>query len=124
MFLKKFFFASVLVLGAGSLHAQMKVVKTFAIPGNGRYDYLTTAPNDKLYVSHGNKVDIINYSNGEIIDSITGMGNVHGIALDYKNRKGFISDGSNNVLVVFDMDSHKKLSEINTGKNQMPSYLK
>ncbi|PZP46434.1 MAG: hypothetical protein DI598_12080 [Pseudopedobacter saltans] len=118
MSLKKNVFSCILSFSALYFaNAQMKVVNSFPIPGNGRYDYLVTAPDNRLYVSHGNKVDVINSENGTLIDSITGLGNAHGIALDYKNRKGFISDGNNNKLVVFDMDSYKKLNEITTGKN-------
>jgi len=98
-------------------HAQMKVVNRFSVPGNGRFDYLTVARNNELYVSHGNKVDLVNTQNGAVIDSITGLNTVHGIALAKKLRKGFISDGGNNRLVVFNMDSHKKVAEIATEKN-------
>lgn len=114
---KSLLYSFVLLGGIATANAQLKVSNRFSIPGNGRYDYLTTAPNNELYVSHGNKVDIIKTTNGSYVDSITGMTNVHGVALDYKTRKGFISDGGNNRLVVFNMDTHKKVGEILGDKN-------
>ena len=55
----------------------------------------------KLYVSHGDRVDVLDLAMEKQVGSVTGMKGVHGIAIAH-NVQGFISDGDANAVVVFD----------------------
>ena len=95
----------------------MKVVSVYPVSGNGRYDYLALSKTGKLYVSHGDQVNILDEKTGKEIGVIQGLSGVHGIAFDYENNKGFISNGTANNVSVFDLNSDKVTNTIATDKN-------
>jgi YVTN family beta-propeller protein len=87
--------------------------KKIELPGDGGYDYLSIdAVNNRLYVSHGTKVDVIDLSTEKPIGTIDGLEGVHGIAIANDVNKGFISDGKANTVVVFDLKTLKKITTI------------
>nr|WP_294898729.1 YncE family protein [uncultured Pedobacter sp.] len=99
---------------AGNFH----VIKSFAINGDGGWDYLTVDDETKqLYVSHGDQVNIINEETGDSIGVIKNTLGVHGIALVKKLGKGYISNGRSNTCTVFDLKSKQTLKTINVGAN-------
>src|SRR5476649_1571479 len=68
--------------------------KKIALPGNGGYDYLSIDKvNNRLYVSHGTSVNVVDIATDKVIGTIDGMMGIHGIAIDNKANKGFVSDG-------------------------------
>jgi len=95
----------------------MKVVATYPVSGNGRYDYLALSNAGKLYISHGDQVNILDEKTGKEIGVIQGLSGVHGIAFDYENNKGFISNGAANNVSVFDLNTDKVTGTIATDKN-------
>ena len=99
----------------------MKVVATYPVSGNGSYDYLNLSKAGKLYVSHGNQVNILDEKTGKEIGVIEGLSGVHGIAFDYENNKGFISNGAANTVSVFDLNTDKVTNTIAADKN--PDYI-
>jgi DNA-binding beta-propeller fold protein YncE len=90
-----------------------------SIPGNGGYDYLFIDNEaGRLYVSHGTAVVVFALPSEKMIGTISGMQGVHGIAIAPEVRKGFISDGKGNSVVVFDLVSLNVEKTIQiTGKN-------
>lgn len=87
--------------------------KSIAVPGNGGYDYLSIDEvNRHLFVSHGTSVNIIDLNTGQVIGSVDNMKGVHGIAVDNEANKGFISDGRDNSVVVFDLTTFKIIKTI------------
>jgi len=95
----------------------MKVVATYPVSGNGRYDYLALSKTGKLYVSHGDQVNILDEQTGAEIAVIRGLSGVHGIAFDYENNKGFISNGTGNNVSVFDLQTNAVTNTIPTEKD-------
>ena len=122
--MKKLALLSVVAIGlfaAATATAQEKqyvLDKTIALPGNSGYDYLyIDQPNSTLYVSHGTSVNVIDLKTETLKGSIDSMGGVHGIAIDNKLNRGFISDGRANAVVAFDIKTLKVLKTISiTGK--------
>lgn len=87
--------------------------KTIALPGDGGYDYLSIDEvNRHLFVSHGSSVNIIDLNTDKPIGSIDNMKGVHGIAIDNADGKGFITDGRDNSVVVFDLKTFKTITTI------------
>lgn len=111
-----------IVLINSTLQAQEKEIyvadKKIPLPGNGGYDYLSIDKiNNRLYVSHGTSVNVIDLGNEKVVGSIDGMQGVHGIAIVNEVNKGFITDGKANAVVVFDLKAYKKIATIPlTGK--------
>ena len=111
---------SVLLLAAGlPLTAQQyKVTGTIPIPGDWGWDYLLAdGANRVLYVSHGTQVELLDLDSEKVTGKIDGMMHIHGIALANELNRGFISDGGENNVVVFDMKSHAVLQKVKTGTN-------
>lgn len=111
-----------IVLLHSGAHAQDQEIyvpdQTISLPGNSGYDYLSIDKiNNRLYVSHGTTVYVIDLANGKAVGSIDDMQGVHGIAIVNEVNKGFITDGKADAVVVFDLTAYKKITTIHlTGK--------
>lgn len=119
--MKRYYFLVSLFLLAGLCKAQHKlsyhISATYAISGGGGYDYMTVdSSNEKLYVSHGTQVNILNKNSGESLGIIKTEKDAHGIALVHYLNKGYISNGTLNRVLVFDLATNKILKEVPTGK--------
>lgn len=74
------------------------------LPGNSWWDYLNVDPSTgRLFVSHGNMVLVVNINSGKLIRTIPNTPGVHGIALAPELNKGFISDGGDATVTVFNL---------------------
>ncbi|MDN3656752.1 YncE family protein [Ferruginibacter paludis] len=94
-----------------------RIDKVFHIESGGGYDYLTVdSASDNLYISHGSQVNILNKLTGDSIGVIEGEKDVHGIAIVHDLGKGYITNGSLNSVIVFDLKTNKVLSHVPTGK--------
>lgn len=101
-----------------AVHAQQyAVTDRVAFSGDQTYwDYLTSdASNHHLYVTRGNVVLILDLDSGKEITSIANLKRVHGVALAHELNKGFISDGGDNAIVVFDLKSNRVTNKIKVG---------
>jgi YVTN family beta-propeller protein len=99
-------------------NAGYSVLKTFHIASPGGWDYITVDPNsNRLYVSHGTQVNILDKKTGDSLGVIPGTTGVHGIALVTSLGKGFTSNGKLNTVTVFDLKTAQVLSQISTGQN-------
>ncbi len=91
--------------------------KSIPIPGNSSYDYVSIdSVNRHLFVTHGTVLDIIDLNTEQLIDSVTGMKGIHGVAVVNDINKGFISDGKAKSVVVFDLTSFKTVATIPLSK--------
>ena len=120
--MKKNFLLTVIILMAGfSSFAQNKpafhIAHLFSIRSTGGYDYLTVdSLSNNLYVSHGSQVNILNKNTGDSTGVIKTEKDVHGIALVPALDKGYISNGSMNRVLVFDLATHKTLKYVPAGE--------
>lgn len=92
---------------------------TINIGGNSWWDYIGIDNSaHRLYVSNGNKLHIIDLRKNVVIGVINNLNGVHGTAIANEFHKGFISNGRNDTVTVFDLNSLKVLANIHvTGKN-------
>jgi DNA-binding beta-propeller fold protein YncE len=94
------------------------VLKTFHIVSAGGWDYIAVGPgNNRLYVSHGTQVNILDKTSGDSIGVIENTAGVHGIAFDKSQNKGFTSNGRLNNVTVFDLKTNKIITQIPAGQN-------
>ncbi len=95
-----------------------KVVKTVPIPGQGGWDYLAAdSANRRLYVSHGSEVDVINLDTDALVGKIANTNGVHGIAIADDLGRGFVSDGRDNQVTIFDLKTLQTIATAKTGTN-------
>jgi YVTN family beta-propeller protein len=94
------------------------VAQTFHIASAGGWDYISVGPgNNRLYVSHGTQVNVLNESTGDSVGFIPNTTGVHGIAFVPSLGKGYTSNGRLNNVTVFDLKTNNILSQIATGQN-------
>lgn len=118
----KNFLTSLFVMLAGltSLHAQTgyHLAKTFRIASPGGWDYPASDPgSNRLYLSHGQQVNIIDKTTGDSVGVITGTTGVHGIAFANSVGKGYTSNGRLNNVTVFELSTGKVLTQVAVGTN-------
>ena len=94
------------------------VLKTIPLPGESRWDYLIVdEAARRVYISHGDQVDVLDADTGEVKGKIADTKGVHGIALAPDLGRGFTSNGQTNTVTIFDLKSLKPLGQVATGKN-------
>jgi YVTN family beta-propeller protein len=93
--------------------------KKLPIAGNGGYDYLyLDAAARRIYISHGEVVNVINLDTEKPVGTVEGLSGVHGIAIAKEVNKGFVSNGKSNSVSVFDLTTLKVIKTIAlTGKD-------
>jgi hypothetical protein len=86
-----------------------------AAPGGREYfDYMTFDPDSRrLYLSHGSEVLVINADTGQEEGKISGLKLSHGVAVVPEVGRGFISDGAQGKVIIFDLKTLKVVGEAN-----------
>ena len=99
--------------GGAAGTANYHVTHTFALPGDGGWDYLTyDAPGKRLFISRGTHVMVVDPAAGTVIGDIPETPGVHGIALAQELGKGFTSNGRDNSVTVFDLKTLKQTAKV------------
>ena len=81
-----------------------KITKQIHLEGDGSWDYLSVdEAAQRLYVSHGTQVQVIDLSTDKLVGAIPDTKGVHGIAIAPEFNKGFISCGRDTSVMVFDL---------------------
>jgi DNA-binding beta-propeller fold protein YncE len=99
--------------------SEYSIVSTIKIPGTGGWDYLSVdEAGSRLFVSHGNVVNVVDLKTGQLAGTINETPGVHGIALAPEFNKAFISVGRNATVKVVDFKTLALIEEVAiTGKN-------
>ena len=85
---------------------QYAVVDHWELGGTGGWDYLTIdAPRHRLFITRGDRVDVVDVASGKIAGSIAGISGAHGVALAPDLKRGYVSNGRGNSVTEFDYDS-------------------
>ena len=109
-----FFAAAAAIAAAPGYH----VVHTYKLGGEGGWDYLTAdASAHRLYISRGTKVVVMDTESGKSVGEIADTPGVHGIALAPDLGKGFVSNGREGTVSIFDPATLKTSSKVKVGEN-------
>jgi YVTN family beta-propeller protein len=65
----------------------------------------------RAYLSHGTEIVVVDADNGALAGKITGMKQTHGVAVAAEFNRGFISDGAQGKLIIFDLKTLKVTGE-------------
>lgn len=105
------------IFALASQTASFSVQHEFPVPGNGGWDYITVDPDaNRLYISRSTHVQVMATDTGKIVADIPNTPGVHGIALDQKIGKGFISNGRDNSVSIFDLKTDKETARVKVGQ--------
>jgi len=82
------------------------------------FDYITVdASARRVYLSHGTEIKVINADTGALVKNITGLKQDHGVALAPEFGRGFISDGAEGKVVMFDLKTLEPTGEVKADKD-------
>jgi YVTN family beta-propeller protein len=88
---------------SSALAADFKVLAHYPIGGETGYDYLRVDPVSRhLYVAHGNRVEVLDADTGKAIGQVAPTNGAHGVALVPGLNRGFITNGTDRTVTVFD----------------------
>ena len=94
------------------------LLKEIHVGGEGGWDYLyADSSNHRLYISHSTKVVVVDTETDAVVGEILNTSGVHGIAIADDLGRGFISDGRDDSVTIFDPATLKTLGTVKTGKN-------
>jgi DNA-binding beta-propeller fold protein YncE len=95
-----------------------KVVNTYKVGGDGSWDYLTAdAAARRLYISRATHVVVLDLDSGKTVGDIPDTPGVHGIALAPELGRGFVSNGREGTVSIFDMKTLATSSKVKVGDN-------
>lgn len=90
--------------------APYHLLNTIAIGGEGGWDYLSVDPaGERLYVSHGSQVEVVDLKTRKVIGTIPNTPGVHGIEVAPSAGRGYITCGRTSQCVVFDLKTLKPI---------------
>ncbi len=90
-----------------------KITRKYPVPGDGGFDYIVfDASANRLYVSHGAEVDVVDADSGKLLGKVEDTPGVHGIAIVPQLHRGFVTNGGNATVSVFDTATFKTVARI------------
>ena len=93
------------------------VAERQGLPGEVKWDYLTfDGASHRLFITHGDRVDVYDTEERKVIGSIGGTLGVHGVALAPDIDRGYTSNGQSSTVTVFELSSLRVLGTLPTEK--------
>jgi DNA-binding beta-propeller fold protein YncE len=94
------------------------VIKTYKLGGEGGWDYLNLdSSSRRLYISRATHVIVLDADSGKPVGDIPDTPGVHGIALAPELGRGFVSNGREGTVTIFDIQTLKLISKVKVGDN-------
>ena len=93
--------------------ANYTVSRSWQLSGPGGWETLSLeASGARLFVSRGDRVDVVETVSGKPVGSIAHTLGVHGIAFAPALTRGFTSNGRSDTVSVFELDTLRVLEEV------------
>ena len=103
-FLPALVLATLVLAFAPAVFAGYTAGQKISLPGDSSWDYLAAESGARrLYVTHGDRVQVLNLDTFAVVGEIAPLAGVHGVAVAPELGRGFISNGKNSTLTVFDL---------------------
>ncbi|MCX6246714.1 MAG: YncE family protein [Bacteroidetes bacterium] len=114
-----FVFAGISSASAQIAKSAYRIADRIHLEGDGGYDYLTMdEATSRLYVSHGTIVQVVDVTTKKVLATIPDTKGVHGIALARDLNKGFISNGRDTSVTIFNLKTNEVITKVRvTGNN-------
>jgi DNA-binding beta-propeller fold protein YncE len=108
------------VMAATDSYHLLKKYSFGAAEGSTReyFDYITVdSAARRVYLSHGTEIKVMDADTGTLVGNITGLKQDHGVAVATEFNRGFISDGAQAKVIVFDLTTLKVSGEVEADKD-------
>ncbi len=97
---------------------QFQLAQRVKLGGEGFWDYLTYDQDaHRLFITHGDHVTVVDTKTLKPTGEIPGLSAIHGVALAPALSRGFISNGGNNTVTIFDLNTVKKIDSVQVGNH-------
>src|SRR5580658_4583727 len=74
--------------------ANYQFITQIQVPGDSGWDYLSIDDAARrLYITHGDRIDVLDIDHNKLVGTITDTAGVHGFAIAHALQRGFASDG-------------------------------
>jgi YVTN family beta-propeller protein len=94
------------------------IIATYKLGGDGGWDYLTMDTTERrLYISRATHVMVVDADSGKSVGDIADTPGVHGIALAPELGRGFVSNGREGTVSIFDPKTLATSSKVKVGDN-------
>lgn len=90
------------------------LVRSVSLGSPDRWDYIVyDAPSHRVYVSHGDRISVVDGRSGRLIGQVEGMpGGTHGIAISHAAGLGYTDDGRAGQAVAFSLKTLKVVKRL------------
>ena len=96
---------------------QYKVADRVKLGGEGGWDYLYYDKDGKrLFITRGTHVMVVDTNSLKVTGDIPDLSGIHGVALAPEFGRGFVSNGGDNTVTIFDLKTLKKLDGVKVGE--------
>lgn len=86
--------------------------------GEGGWDYLAVDSDaSRLYITRGTHLMVLDAGDLKVLGDVGNLNGIHGVALVKDLGKGFISNGREGNVVIFDLKTFKELGRVKAGTN-------
>jgi YVTN family beta-propeller protein len=95
---------------------QYKVQKRVTVGGEGGWDYLTVdSDTHRLFITRGTHVMVLDSESLKPVGDIPNLQGIHGVALVPETGHGYVSNGGNSTVTVFDLKSLQATGTVQVG---------
>lgn len=96
---------------------QFKIANRVKLGGEGGWDYLIYDQDGKrLFITRGSHVMVVDTGTLKVTGDIPDLAAIHGVALAPEFNRGFVSNGGDNTVTIFDLKTLKKLDGVKVGE--------
>ena len=82
------------------------------------FDYISVdSTARRVYLSHGTEIKVIDADNGNVVGAIGGLKQTHGVAIADEFGRGFVTDGAQGKVIIFDLKTLKATGEAKADKD-------
>ncbi len=95
---------------------QFKLTQRVKLGGEGGWDYLTyDQDGQRLFITRGSHVMVVDTRTLKVAGDIPDLSAIHGVALAPESSRGFISNGGDDTVTIFDLKTLNKLDSVKVG---------
>ncbi len=100
------------------------VIARYALEGAGKWDFISIDQvRNRLFVTRADRVEVLDASTGKLLGTIADTPGVHGVAFAQDLNVGFTSNGKNDSVTVFDLDTLKPLRTVKVSGSNPDAML-
>ncbi|MGA2904239.1 MAG: YncE family protein [Candidatus Korobacteraceae bacterium] len=109
--------AAVFAAAPAFAQKQFKVTERVKLGGEGFWDYLTYDKDTHwLFITRGSHVMVVDTRTLKVTGDIPDLSAIHGVALAPEFKRGFVSNGGDNSVTIFDLKTLTKLDSVKVGE--------